>query len=121
MTHPQSSSVVKPQVLNENKLTINSFLKSSYNQAKKGLEGGVNFIQDGVSFIKDEFSAIYDKTGQYLNKMVLPVNNFLKDLTQIEAELLQEVSKESQQYICLNGEMVPVEQVLSSHIMEENY
>ncbi len=114
MTHPESNSTVQPQVLNENKLTINSFLKSSYNHAKKGLE-------DGVSFIKDEFSAIYDKTGQYLNKMVLPVNNFLKDLTQIEAELLQEVSKESEQYICLNGEMVSVEQVLSSHVMEENY
>ena len=95
-------------------MSINTFLKDSYSQAKKQLEGG-------VSFIKEEFSVLYDKTGHYLNKMVLPVNNFLKDLTQIEAELLHEVSKESPQLICLNGEMVPIEQVLSLNQMEENY
>lgn len=117
--NPQSS-VVEPQVLNENKMTINSFLKQGYDQAKKGLEGGVNLIHDGVSFIKDEFSSFYNTTGQYLNMMVLPVNNFLKDLTQIETELQQEVSKESAQLICLNGVMVPVEQALSIP-MEENY
>lgn len=113
MTNPLTS-VVRPDVLDENKTTINSFLKDSYTHAKKHLE-------DGVSFIKEEFSAIYDKTGHYLNKMVLPVNNFLKDLSQIEAELLHEVSKESPQMICLNGEMVPAEQVLLYKGMEENY
>lgn len=119
MTNPLFS-VVEPQVLSENKLTINSFLKQSYDHAKKGLEGGVNLIQDGMSFIKDEFSSLYDKTGQALNRMVLPVNNFLKDLTQIETELQQEVSKESVTLISLNGVMVPVEQVLNRP-MEENY
>lgn len=110
---------VIPEVLNDDKVTINSFLKQSYNQAKKQLEGGVTFVQEGVSFIKDEFSAFYHETGHYL-KMALPVNNFLKDLTQIETELQQEVSKESAQMICLNGNMVPVEQALSLP-MEENY
>src|SRR5688572_13739825 len=119
MTNPLLS-VVEPEVLDENKTTINSFLKQSYDQAKKGLEGGVNLIQDGVSFIKDEFNSLYDKTGVYLNKMVLPVNNFLKDLGQIESEFQQEVSKESPQLMSLNGVMVPVEQVLNRP-MEENY
>mgnify|MGYP003481465857 FL=1 len=101
-------------------MTINSFLKQSYEQAKKQVEGSVSFIQDGVSFIKEEFSVFYHETGQWLNKIALPVNNFLKDITQIETELLQEVSKESSHYMLMNGEMVPVEKVLSMP-MEENH
>jgi hypothetical protein len=121
MTNPLLNSVVEPVVLDENKITINSFLKQSYGHAKKGLEDGVNLIHDGVSYIKEEFSSFYERTGEYLNKMVLPVNNFLKDLTQIESELQQEISKDSSsQLICLNGVMVPVEQVLNRP-MEENY
>jgi hypothetical protein len=119
MSNPLISSV-QPEVLQENKMTINSFLKQSYEQAKKQVEDGVSFIQDGVSFIKEEFSVFYHETGQCLNKMVLPVNNFLKDLTQIETELLQEVSKESSHYLLMNGEMVPVEKVLAMP-MEENH
>ena len=119
MSYPLTSSV-QPEVLQENKMTINSFLKQSYEQAKKQVEGSVSFIQDGVSFIKEEFSVFYHETGQCLNKMALPVNNFLKDLTQIETELLQEVSKESSHYMLMNGEMVPVEKVLSMP-MEENH
>jgi hypothetical protein len=119
MSNPLTSSV-QPEILQENKMTINSFLKQSYEQAKKQVEGGVSFIQDGVSFIKEEFSVFYHETGQCLNKMALPVNNFLKDLTQIETELLQEVSKESSHYLLMNGEMVPVEKVLTMP-MEENH
>ena len=52
--------------------------------------------------------------------MALPVNNFLKDIAQIEAELLQEISKESPHYLLMNGEMVPVEKVLTMP-MEENH
>ncbi len=116
----QPTSAVQPDTLKENKKTINSFLSESYSHAKKQLEGGVNFIQDSVSFIKDEFSAIYDKTGHYLNRMAMPVNNFLKDLSQIENEFMHEISKESQQLISMNGHLMPVEQVLAQP-MEENY
>ena len=52
--------------------------------------------------------------------MALPVNNFLKDITQIEAEFQQELIKESGQFICMEGKMIPVEEVLSQP-MEENY
>lgn len=113
-------SVVQPDVLNENKLSINSFLKQSYDEARKQLENGVMLIQDGVSFFKEEFSTFYHETGLCLNRMALPVNNFIKDLPQIETELLQEVSKESSHYLLMNGEMVPVEKVLSMP-MEENH
>lgn len=119
MSNPLTS-VVQPAVLEENKLTINSFLKQSYDQAKKQAEDGATFIHDKVSFLKEEFSVFFHETGQCLNKISLPVNNFLKDLTQIETELLQEISKESPHYLLMNGEMVPVEKVLSEP-MEENY
>ncbi len=119
MTNPMGSET-KPAILQDNKVTMNSFLKDSYSHAKKQLEGSVTFLQDGVFFIKEEISNIYDKTGQYLNKMVLPVNNFLKDLTQIDSELQQEVSKESAHLMYLDGHMVPVEQALARP-MEENY
>lgn len=115
-----SMSVVQPDVLNENKMTIHSYLKQSYDEAKKQWEDGVTFIQDGVSFFKEEFSAIYDKTGQYIDRMMLPVNNFLKDMTQIDSELKQEISKESAELICLDGKIVTIDQALCQP-MEENY
>ncbi|MDZ4796004.1 MAG: hypothetical protein SGI83_17115 [Bacteroidota bacterium] len=114
------TSVVQPDILQDNKMTINSYLKQSYDHAKKHLGEGVNLIQDGVSFIKEEFSVFYHETGRCLHWMSLPVNNFLKDGVQIETELLQEVSKDSPHYLLMNGEMVPVEQVLSMP-MEENH
>ncbi|MEP6699791.1 MAG: hypothetical protein ABJA85_00680 [Bacteroidota bacterium] len=120
MTNPTTSEVL-PEVLDENRVSINSFLKQSYSQAKKQLEGGVNLIQGGVTFIKDEFSAFYHETGHYLNKMVLPVNNFLKDHSQIENELQQEINRESAQLVFLSGNMVPLDQALTSEFMEENY
>lgn len=95
-------NTVSPELANENKVTINSFLRQSYNQAK--------------SFIRDEF----DKTSYYLNRMTLPVNNFLKDLSQIETELCEENNKSSMQYMMLDGQLVPVDQVLCRP-MEENY
>jgi hypothetical protein len=122
-----STRVVQPEIAETNKPTINSFLKQSYEQAKKQIgsgvsfiQGGVSFIQDRVSFIKEEFSSFYHESGQCLNRMSLPVNNFLKDHTQIETELLQEISKESAHYLLMNGEMVPVEKVLTMP-MEENH
>jgi len=113
-------SNVQPGTLKENKMVINSFLVQTYSQAKLKLKDGVILIGEKVLFVKDEFSFFYDTTEQCLINMALPVNNFLKDLTQIEAELMQEVSKDSSEVIFMNGRMVPVHQVLSEP-MEENY
>ena len=107
------TSIVKPDVLDENKVTIHSFIRQSYNQAKKQ-------FKDGVSLFKEEFSSMYDKADHYFDRMMLPVNNFLKDIKQIDSELLQEISKESTEVVFLDGKMVPAEHVLAIP-MEENY
>jgi len=75
-----------------------------------------------VTVIKEEFLEIYDKAGTYLNKMVLPVNNFLKDFTQIDAEFQGELRKEIQPVTTptSSANIVPIEQALSG-FMEENY
>lgn len=106
-----AASVVKPDVLKENMLTINSFLRQSYNDAKKS-------VQDGVTFFKEEFSSIYDRTGSYLNRMLLPVNNFLKDLAQIDTELEQEENREMAINKITN--IIPIEHAAKGP-MEENY
>jgi len=93
---------VRPDLQNENRVSINDFLKQSYNQAR-------SYIQDGAG-----------RTRDLLNRMSLPVNNFLKDLSQIETELHAENSKSSTQFMMMDGQLVPIEQVLSRP-MEENY
>ena len=112
--------LVQPQTDTDNSITMNTFLRGSYSHAKKQLQGGMDFLADGVTFLKEEFSFMYDRTSNCLNRMALPVNNFLKDITQIEAEFQQELIKESGQFICMEGKMIPVEEVLSQP-MEENY
>lgn len=104
-------SVVKPDVLKENMQSIHSFLRDSYDLARRN-------IQDGVSFFKDELSSMYDKTGSYLNRMMLPVNNFLKDLTQIDTEIKQAAPAEPAASGA--GHLVPIDQALRAP-MEENY
>ena len=106
-------SVVNPDTLTDNMSRIHDFLRGSYQQAKEQL-------QDGVSFLKDELHGIQQKAGHYMNQMLLPVNNFLKDITQIESELQTELNKEPEQFVLLQGRLVTVEEVLTGP-MEENY
>jgi hypothetical protein len=106
-------TAVQQNAMNDNMITLHSFMRDSYIHAKKHLE-------DSVQFIKSEFSFIYDKTGNCMKSMALPVNNFLKDVTQIEADFKQEMYKEPGQFICLHGKMMQIEEVLCQP-MEENY
>lgn len=115
-----ANSFVQPDVLERNMLTIHTFLKQSYDEAKRQLGNGVEFLQDGASFLKDELAVFYQGTGECLNRMLLPVNNFIKDLQQIDAELKKEMSMESPHYLLMDGKMVPVEEVLNMP-MEENH
>ena len=103
-------SVVNPDVLTENRHSIHSFLRNSYAAAKRQW-------MDGVTFFKDEFSSIRDMTGSYLNKMMLPVNNFLKDITEIESELQQEKSNR----VTTGSAVIPVEIAAAISNGEENY
>src|SRR5687768_13854325 len=95
------------------KVSLQDFIKISYSNA-------LNRVQDGVSYIRDEITEMYQHSGYYIDQMVLPVNNFLKDLTQIDSELSQETGKESTHFLSLDGQLVPAEQVLNRP-MEENY
>jgi hypothetical protein len=87
----------------DNPSSFNEVIQQSYSAAKKQ-------IQEGVTIIKEEFVTMYETAGTYLQRMVLPVNNFLKDLTQIDKELQVELIKEK---IC-SGE-------LNCNSLEENY
>ena len=113
-------SVVQPEVLIENKMTINSFLKDSYNHAKKQVQDGMDYLNESVSSLKDGFSFMHDRTSYCLNRMALPINNFLKDLSEIDMELQKELSIQSGELISLDGKLVPVEYALSLP-MEENH
>jgi len=111
-------SFVQPGIRSENKMTILSYFKRSYGQVRQQMEDGISSIQGGVSFIRDEFSHFYEHAGDRLNRMVSPVNNFLKDPSEIESALQQEINQ-------LRGEppagnLIPIEIALQSP-MEENY
>lgn len=108
------TSVFKPEILGDNLVALNSAIRQSYSQAKKHL-------QDGITVIKDEFIGIYDRANSYFNIIAHPVNNFLKDLTQIDAEFMYELNKESIQFTAVaQTNIVPIEQAMKGK-MEENY
>ena len=104
---------VKLDAVNESMNSIYDFLKNSYQEQREKLSEGVSFIKEGLS------DAI-DKTRSYVNIFAFPINNFLKDFTQIEEEFKQETTKSQEYCICLEGKMVPETEVLSRP-MEENY
>ena len=96
--------IIQPQQVAETMQSINEFVHQSYAQTKKQL-------QESVTVIRDEFNLMYDKAGSYFSRMAMPINNFLKDLSQIEKELQFEFSKEQLQ---AGHYSLPV-------YMEENY
>jgi hypothetical protein len=106
-------SIKTPEVLTENNPTMHDYLKQSYQHAKKQ-------IGSEITRIKDDFSDMFNHAGHYVNSMVLPINNYLKDFNQIEAELSQEIYKEDTHYMSIDGQLVPAEHVLNRP-MEENY
>ncbi len=110
MTTP-SSSVVQPEVLSENKMTIQSFLHESYAQVSQQ-------VQDSISFFKDELRGMYKQAETCFTNMILPVNNFLKDHTQIETEFMEKAVNAPKKTESSN--IVPLEIALLSP-MEENY
>lgn len=107
----ENLSHVQPEIREENMLSINSFLRQSYNAVSR-------HIQDGVTFFKEELTNIYQQAENCVTNMLLPVNNFLKDHTQIEKDFLQEAINAPERTGGSN--IVPVEIALLSP-MEENY
>lgn len=113
-----SQPLNNPEIIDENRMSIHTFLNGSYDHAKKQIGHGVSMLQDGMSYIKDEFSSFYDKTGTYITNMLSPVNNFLKDLSQIETEFQQEEFNTMSPVTSCT--IIPIEVALQSP-MEENY
>lgn len=108
-----SNSLLFKCVLPDNMLTIHDCLNNSYQHAKQQLH-------DSVSYIKTELTSIQNRGSFYFTKMILPVNNFLKSIGQIESEFKQQQINEDTHSLPMNGEMVPSEKVLGT-TMEENY
>jgi hypothetical protein len=92
---------------------VQGFVKDTLLDAKRE-------IGERVSYFKDGLTNKLHKTGVYINGLVLPVNNFIKDVRQIEEEFEAERINNSEYCICLAGEMVPASEVLKMD-MEENY
>jgi len=92
---------------------IHDFVKKSVSEKRQ-------FIADGFSHFKEGLADAFAETKSYANLLTLPVNNLLKDISQIDKEFQEEFVKEREYCICLNGEMVPANKVLSMP-MEENY
>jgi hypothetical protein len=96
----------------ENLSAIHEFVKTSVNE--KALS-----IGKGISALRDDITAAFNEKPGYHN-LLTPVNNFLKDLSQINRDFEEEQNRENEYHICLNGKMVPASKVLSMP-MEENY
>ena len=77
-------------------------------------------IINSFSMLKDGLSNAIEKTHNQVEHMVAPVNNFLKDLTEMEHEFRRIQQAEHEFRICLNGTYVAASDVLQMP-MEENY
>ena len=110
-----SFSLHKPTLssVSENLSSLHNFFKDSY-------KGGKREFSERVSLLKEGLSGAYDKTSTCVNLLTLPINNFLKDIAQIEREFQEELSKNTEHCVCLDGKMMPVSEILSRP-MEENY
>lgn len=87
---------------------------------KKSMQEKKQVIAHGLSNFREGLAGAFAETKSYANLLTLPVNNLLKDIVQIEREFREELVKDQEYYICLDGKMMPASQVLSMK-MEENY
>ena len=87
-----STSMVRPDVRNENRMSIHNFLRESYDIAKQQFRGNIEAFREELRFI------------------TLPINNFLKDFTQMDEDFQN------------NPNVVSISEAISTTtIMEENY
>lgn len=92
---------------------IHNYLKNTFSETRNDINEGFILFRGGIT---DKLN----KTGSYIkNDLVLPVNNFIKDITQIDKEFEEECMKNGEYCICLDGKMVPADEVLTMS-MEEN-
>lgn len=100
---------------------MNAFFHLTLNQNESLTDNRLtDNIQSGISFLREGISDAIDKTGDCISHIVAPVNNFLKDITQMDREFKRVHESEHEFRICLNGQMVTAADVLNMD-MEENY
>lgn len=103
-----SVSLTQPEARKENKLSLRGYREHSYNQIKKQQQDGFTVL------FKEEFPEMSKRPLPYSDRMLLPVNNFLKDFTHIEEDFREELTSN-------RAAIIPIEQALESAHMEENY
>lgn len=97
--------------IEDNFISLHNFLKGVYHEKKDSHE-------QRISFFKGVFET-NDKMGRHPNA-TLPVNNFLKDFSQIEEEFKNEHLNSGGYCIYMEGKVLSDQEVLSLP-MEENY
>jgi hypothetical protein len=108
-----------PGMIKQSFEQVKHLVQDGINVMHDGFNVGMNAIQDSMTVIKDEFLDAYDKTASCINRMMLPVNNFIKDFTQIDTEFQAELSKDAT-FRTPRPNIVPIEIALNGY-MEENY
>lgn len=76
----------------------------------------LDVVNDGMQSLHDFLKTSYQENKEWLAESVA----FFKDLTQMEEEFRRELANKNEYRICLEGEMVSENEVLSRP-MEENY
>ena len=76
----------------------------------------LNTVSESMISLGDFLKTSYNEKKEWLAESIA----FLKDFTQMEEEFRQELTKRNEFVICLEGEMVSENEVLSRP-MEENY
>ncbi len=110
ISQPDSSS----SAFEKNIDAVQHYIKNTFNETRKE-------ISDGLTSFREGLTDRLNKTGAYIkNDLVLPVNNFIKDIAQIESEFAAEQKNNAEYCICIEGKMIPAEEVLKMP-MEENY
>ena len=76
----------------------------------------LNTVSESMISLGDFLKTSYNEKKEWLAESIA----FLKDFTQMEEEFRQELTKRNEFVICLEGEMMSENEVLSRP-MEENY
>lgn len=108
LSQPNSSA------LGKNIDAVHGYFKNTFCDTKKEIGEGFNLFKDGLT---DKIN----RAGSYIkNDLVLPVNNFIKDISQIENEFEAERGSNAEYCLSIDGIMVSADEVLKMP-MEENY
>ena len=73
-----------------------------------------------INHSKNGLRQLSEQAGNYFEQMARPVNNFLKDLAEIEREFRREIDSDVRVYATGVGRIIPIEEAIKG-CGEENY